>query len=295
MRLAALAFAVLAFPSFAADPAWEKSVADWRARAEKSLRSDNGWLTLAGRYVMKPGANTFGTGAGNDIVFPKGLGPERIGTIVVEPGNVTLRLEPGLAMAKDGKPFTERVLQTGMGQRDWVTMGRLAMHVIEREGRYVLRLADNESEVRRSFGGRLWYEVKKPYLVDAKYVAYPPGRKVTIVNVLDESSEEPSPGYVEFTLGGRKHRLDAVGEDQGLFFVFRDATAGDTTYRPGRFLYVEKAPAPGSTFKLDLNRAYNPPCAFSEFTTCPLPPEQNILKVRVEAGEKYPPRKASAG
>jgi len=112
------------------------------------------------------------------------------------------------------------------------------------------------------------------------------------VNVIDEVSDEPSPGYVEFTLHGRKQHLDVVGtDDDGLFIVFRDATAGKTTYPPGRFLFVEGKPKPGETFFLDLNRAYNPPCAFSEFTTCPLPPKQNILKTAVEAGEKYPPRR----
>ena len=112
------------------------------------------------------------------------------------------------------------------------------------------------------------------------------------MNVLDEVSDEPSPGYVEFKLDGKTQRLDVVGDDDGLFMIFRDDTAGKTTYKPGRFLYVEKKPEPNKTFKLDLNRAYNPPCAFSEYTTCPLPPEQNILKVKVEAGEKFPPKRA---
>jgi uncharacterized protein (DUF1684 family) len=294
---AALACAFLAACAAApapppADPAWEQSLADWRARAERSLRTDNGWLTLAGRFVMKPGANTFGTGPENDIVFPPGLGPARIGTIDVQPGKVTMKLAAGVTMDKDGVPFTERVMGTAVDKRDWVRLGRATMHVIEREGRYVLRLADNESEVRKGFHGRVWYAPDPAFRVSATFVPYPPGRKVTIVNVLDEASDEPSPGYVEFTLGGATQRLDAVGDDQGLFFVLRDATAGETTYRPGRFLYVEKKPEPGKPFVLDLNRVYNPPCAFSEFTTCPLPPEQNILKVRVDAGEKYPPRRA---
>jgi uncharacterized protein len=288
--IAVLAFAV---PAFAADDPWQKSVEEWRARVEKSLRADNGWLTLAGRYVMKPGANTFGTGDANDIVFPKGLGPERMGTVFVAPGKVTVTLAEGVTMMNAGEPFTERVMGVEDGKRDWVSSGRAAFHIITRDGRYVLRLADNESLVRSGFGGRVWYDVKEPFRVPAKFVPYPKGRKVTIINVLDEASDEESPGYVEFALRGKKYRLDAVGDDDGLFFVFRDQTAGDTTYRPGRFLYVEKKPAPGTTFMLDLNRAYNPPCAFSEFTTCPLPPEQNILKVRIEAGEKYPPRKSA--
>ena len=114
---------------------------------------------------------------------------------------------------------------------------------------------------------------------------------IPIVNVLDEVSDEPAPGYIEFELDGRKYTLDVVGDDEGLFTIFRDPTAGDTTYASGRFLYIEEKPKPGEIFKLDLNRAYNPPCAFSEFTTCPLPPKQNILKVRIDAGEKYPPRR----
>ena len=275
------------------DPGWPQSLVQWRARAEKNLRANNGWLTLAGRYVMKPGANTFGTGPANDIVFPKGLGPERMGTITIAGGKVTLRMAPGLTVSKEGMDLDELILGTDLGRRDWVTRGRMAMHVIKLEDRYVLRLADNESEVRKGFGARVWYEPDAAYRVNAKFVPYPPGRSLTIINVLDEASDEPSPGYVEFELGGQVQRLDAVGDDDdGLFFVMRDATAGETTYRPGRFLYVEKKPEPGKPFVLDLNRAYNPPCAFSEYTTCPLPPKQNILKVRVEAGEKYPPRRA---
>ncbi len=275
-----------------ADPAWETALAEWRGRAEKGLRADNGWLTLAGRFVMKPGVNTFGTGEANDIVFPKGLGPARMGEITIAGGKVRMKLAPGVTVRKEGMDLDEVVLGTDVERRDWVTMGRLAMHVIEREGRYVLRLADNESEVRKGFGNRVWYEPDAAYRVQATFVPYPPGRKITIINVLDEASDEASPGYVEFELAGERHRLDAVGEDKGLFFVLRDATAGETTYRPGRFLYVPAKPEPGKPFELDLNRVYNPPCAFSEFTTCPLPPKQNILKVRLEAGEKYPPRRA---
>ncbi|HXN15703.1 MAG TPA: DUF1684 domain-containing protein [Usitatibacter sp.] len=283
--------ALIAVPARAVDSAYVKSVEDWRARAEESLRKDNGWLTLAGRYVMKPGVNTFGTGAANDMVFPPGLGAERMGAITVEPGKVSLKAAPGVTFTKDGVLFSERLMGTDVDKRDWVSSGRAAFHVIEREGRYVLRLADNESEVRKGFGGRVWYDVNDAYRVNAKFLGYQPPRKISIVNVLDEVSEESAPGYVEFELGGRTQRLDALSEDGGLFIIFRDATAGQSTYGSGRFLYVEKAPQPGERFLLDLNRAYNPPCAFSEFTTCPLPPKQNILPVRVEAGEKYPPRR----
>jgi hypothetical protein len=265
----------------------------WRDRVEQSLRRDNGWLTLAGRFVMKEGVNTFGTDAGNDIVFPPqlaGVGPAHLGTITVDGRNKTVTLQPadGTNWTSEGKAFQgQRKLGTSSGKRDWVSLDRISMHVIERDGKYILRLADNKSDVRANFKGRIWYPPNTAFNTTAKFIPYPPGKTIPIVNVIDEVSDEPSPGYVEFTIKGKKYKLDAVGDDGGLFFVIRDATAGDTTYRPSRFLYIEKKPEPNVPFTLDFNRAYNPPCAFSEFTTCPLPPKQNILPFRVEAGEKY--------
>ena len=292
MKIApALLCAALAAPALAADPGYVQSVAQWRAEIEQRLKRDNGWLTLAGRYVMHAGANTFGTGPDNDIVFPAGLGPDRMGTITVDPGRVSVDAAAGLSIAQDGASFTHKEFKVGEDVRDWVSMGRASFHVIERNGRYVLRLADRESPVRARFGGRVWYPVDESYRVTAKFVPYDPPRKIAIVDVIDEVSEEPAPGYVEFRLHGRTYRLDAIGEDDGLFFVFRDATAGKTTYGSGRFLDVEPKPRPGESFALDLNRAYNPPCAFSAYTTCPLPPKQNVLATPIEAGEKYPPRK----
>jgi uncharacterized protein (DUF1684 family) len=277
----------------AIDPAYVKKVLDWRARADKGLRRDDGWLTLAGRYVLKPGENTFGTAPTNDIVFPEGLGPAGMGSVFVEPGKkeVRVKLVPGYTMQASDGAFTERVMGIALDHRDWVRNGRTAFHIIERNGRYVLRLADNESEVRKHFGGRVWYDVDDNYHIPATYTPYETPRKIPIVNVLGDVSNEDAPGYVEFLLHGRPYRLDAVGDDEGLFFIFKDQTAGDTTYGSGRFLYVEKKPKPGERFMIDLNRAYNPPCAFSEYTTCPLPPKQNVLPVRVEAGERYPPLK----
>ncbi|MEQ1519225.1 MAG: DUF1684 domain-containing protein, partial [Usitatibacteraceae bacterium] len=213
-----------------------------------------------------------------------------IGTITVDAvkKSVTLQLSEGVSMTSDGAAFSgERALKFDPAKRDWVSLGRISMHIIERDGRYVLRLADNESLVRKNFPGRVWYDVDPAFKVNAKFVPYPPGKKLYIVNVIDEISEEPCPGYVEFTLKGKKYKMDVVGEDQGLFFVMRDGTSGDTTYRPSRFLYVDKRPKANETFQLDFNKTYNPPCAFSEFTTCPLPPKQNILKTRIDAGEKY--------
>lgn len=291
-------FALFAFPDIPmALPAENSSYADhiqkWRATREEKLRADNGWLTLAGRYPLKAGSNTFGTGQNNDVIFPAalaGIGPERLGTIDVDPKEkkVTLKLSDGVSMASGGKSFTgERVLGTRTDKRDWVALGRLSMHVIERSGKYVLRLADNESPVRKNLAGCVWYPPDEAYNVEARFVPSPGGKTLSIVNIIGEISKQPCAGYAEFQLHGKVHRLDAIKEGEGLFFVFRDATAGDTTYGASRFLDIDKEPQANASFTLDFNKAYNPPCAFSEYTTCPLPPKQNILKTRIEAGEKY--------
>lgn len=296
MRIVLLTILMLFYPHIA-QPAenmnYAEEIQKWRAAREESLRADNGWLTLAGRYPLKDGANTFGTGKQNDIKFSSalaGIGPESLGTIEVdrEEKRVTLKLADGVSMLSDGKTFTgERVMGTATDRRDWVALGRLSLHVIERNGTYILRLADNESLVRKNFPGCVWYASDEQYKVEAKFVAYAEKKDLAIVNIINEVSQQSCPGYAEFELHGKMHRLDAIKDGEGLFFVFRDGTSGDTTYPPARFLDVDKQPESSATFTLDFNKAYNPPCAFSEYTTCPLPPKQNILKTRIEAGEKY--------
>lgn len=274
-----------------AEPTYAEEIKKWRADREQKLKADNGWLTLAGRFIMKDGANTFGTGKDNDVVFPpelKGTGPERLGTLVVDTAGkkVTLKPADGIAMVSGEKEFKgERVFDTA--KRDWVGKDRFRMHVIERDGKYILRLADNQSELRKSFPGCVWYPADEKFKVEAKYVEYPEEKTLTIVNIIGEKSKQPNPGYAEFKIGGETFKLDGIREGDGLFFVFRDATAGDTTYVQARFIDIDKRPKGGETFTLDFNKAYNPPCAFSEFTTCPTPPAQNVLKVRIEAGEKF--------
>jgi uncharacterized protein (DUF1684 family) len=273
---------------------YQQELRAWRDLREKKLRADNGWLALAGRFPLQPGANTIGTGKVNDVVFPpelKGTGPDRLGVIEVDADakRVSLRLAVGVEFVAGDKPFVgERSFATD--KPDWVGLGRMRFHIIVRDGRYFLRLADNESAVRKHFPGCVWYAADERFKVDAKFVPHPAGKTIRMMNVLDQTSEEPCPGYAEFQLNGETYKLDALAEDGGLFFVFRDATAGDTTYPPGRFLTIEKRPKDGATFTLDFNKAYNPPCAVSAFTTCPVAPKQNVLKVRIEAGEKFSKR-----
>lgn len=263
----------------------------WQSEREVKLKGENGWLTLVGRFPLKEGVNRFGVGTDNEVVLPsdlKEIGPTRLGSITVNAlaGTASLKLADDVVMKSEGNEFRgERAFVLNGETRDWVACGRMSMHVIARDGKFFLRVADNESEQRTQFPGCTWFEPNSKWRVEAKYVAYGEEKILVINNILGERLEQPCCGYAEFRVDDVSYRLDAIREGEGLFFVFRDATAGEITYGGGRFIDIEKGPADGEMFILDFNRAYNPPCAFSKYTTCPLSPPQNILKVRIEAGE----------
>ncbi len=277
---------------------YKESVERWRATAEQSLRKDNGWLTLAGRYVLKVGSSSLGCGEGFDVKLPVGTCPEgsaALGTVNVgdEEGKPTVKLSSNAQTpwSKEGIDFPERTMGTDGNNRDWVSLGRLAMHFINRDGKIVLRLADNQNELRKNFAGRVWFDVKDNYKVKARYVPSKPGNKIAIVDVLGDIHDEASPGSLQFTLKGKAYKLDVVADegDDELFVIMKDGTSGNETYGAARFMVVTAPKYLHKTAQLDIdfNKAYNPPCAFSAYTTCPLPPEQNQLAVRIEAGEKY--------
>jgi uncharacterized protein (DUF1684 family) len=281
--LPALAAAPSAAPG---SPTWAEALAAWRAKADKSLRRDNGWLTLVGRHVLRYGATTIGSAPGNDIVLDAAIAPPALGVVHVGERHVRLDLAPGVTMTRDGAPFASTALATDPGGAAWVSTGRLALQVIRREdGQAVLRVADNGSPLRASFAGRVWFDPNASLALPATFTPYPKGTRITIANVLNEISQEDAAGSLAFTVNGVRHTLDAVDDGGNLFIIFRDATAADATYPPGRFLYIEK-PKDGR-WTIDFNRAYNPPCAFSAYTSCPLPPKQNVLAPRIEAGEKF--------
>ena len=278
-----------------ADPAWRTDLAAWRKRADDGLRRERGWLSITGRWELEAGANTIGAGPASRVKLSDELAPASLGTVHVANGKAKLVLSPGQTMQAIEKgalkeAFTERELLAGRDNIEWVTSGRLSLQFVRRgDGSFVMRAADRDAPIRTTFPGRTWYEPRAAYRVPARFVPKP-GAKVPIVNVRGEVSEEAVAGELEFSLGGRTLRLDALDDDGNLYVIFRDATSGGTTYPPGRFLYLAK-PADGR-WVIDFNRAYNPPCAFSAYTTCPLPPPQNWLDVAIPAGERYAERKS---
>jgi hypothetical protein len=271
-----------------ADEAYRAEVAKWRADREARLTADGGWLTVAGLFWLKEGENRFGTDPAADIALPAGSAPAKAGVFERKGERVTVRLLPGVSGRVGGKPVEGAVALRAdtSGASDVLEMGALSLSVIERGGRYGIRLKDKNNAARKSYAGLRWFEVKEDYRVEARWVAYPEPKPVEVPNVLGQTAPMPSPGYAEFTLAGRALRLDAVlegPEAEELFVIFRDQTSGKETYGAGRFLYAELPK--GGKVVLDFNKAESPPCAFTPYATCPLPPRQNRLPVRVEAGE----------
>ena len=280
---------VLAFVAAANSP-YVADVEQWRTKREERLKADGGWLTVSGLFWLKDGANTFGSAPGNDIVLPA-VAPARAGVIAFSGGKATVRAEPGVRILSGDKPVTAMELRadTASGGPDVLVLGPLSLQVIERGGRYGIRMKDNESARRRAFAGLDWYPVSEAHRVVARFVAHPAPTTIAVANVLGQEDQMASPGYVVFKIGDREVRLDPVLEEpdaKELFFIFKDQTAGRDTYPAGRFLYTD-LPKDGAV-TLDFNKAVSPPCAFTAYATCPLPPPQNRLPVRIEAGEKKP-------
>lgn len=282
-------------PSVLDPAAHRREVEAWQRARDARLRSDTGWLTLVALHWLHPGNNTFGTAADNELVLPVGSGaPAHAGTFRLDGGRIAVEATPGAALTLGGQPISARALRTDAGgaQPDVLAVGSLTLQIIERQGRLAVRVKDKNSEVLRTFTGLAYYPIDPRYRVVARYTPHPAPRTIRVPNVLGGSEELPTPGTATFELGGKTHHLDPVIEEPGdrqLFFIFRDQTAGKTTYGAGRFLYAEP-PAdlarPG-TMVLDFNKAYSPPCAFTPYATCPLPPPQNRLPIPVEAGERH--------
>ena len=302
MPAVALAALLAVGPAWSAvpDAAYSTELAQWREKADKGLTRERGWLSIVSRDELAPGSYTIGSAPDNKIVLPKGLAPAHLGVVIAGNDKARLELAKGQTMrtvAKDdeGQTFTQRDLVTGATRLEWVTSGRLSLQFVKREdGKIVVRAADRESPRRTTFAGRLWYEPQSEYKVPAKFTPKPDGATIPIANVRGEISYEKVAGTLEFTVNGQKMSFDALDDEGDLFIIFRDRTSNSTTYPPGRFLAVTK-PQAGGTWVVDFNKAYNPPCAFSAFTTCPLPPPQNWLQGDVAAGEKYMGRSSAKG
>ncbi len=265
-RLCAAALAAIGVAWAAGYP---EEIRAWREQREQSLKAPGGWLTVAGLFWLKPGANAFGTDPANAIVLPAGSAPARAGVFTLAGGKVSVTMN---GRTRELRPDS-----------DTAPVGRLELLPIKRGDRYGIRMKDPESALRRDFKGLKWFAARESWRITARFVAEP--RQLPVTNVLGQTEPEPCPGYAVFTVNGREFRLYPTQEGKRLFFVFRDRTAGKETYPAGRFLYSDLAQ--NGKVVLDFNKAYNPPCAFTPYATCPLPVKENRLPVRIEAGEMF--------
>jgi uncharacterized protein (DUF1684 family) len=271
-----------------ADEPYRAAVRKWREEREARLKADGGWLTVAGLFWLEEGRKSFGSDKASDFVLPVSA-PAEAG--VFERTGATVRVvpKPGAGVTLNGRPLAAPAVMRPdvSGQPDVLAIGPLTMTVIQRGERYGIRLRDRDNPARREFRGLAWFDVDEGWRIEAKFVPYPEPKAVKVPNVLGQMNEMPSPGQAEFTRDGQTIRLDGVLEEKDadeLFYIVRDGTSGKETYGAGRFLY---APMPkDGRVVLDFNKAYSPPCAFTPYATCPLPPKQNWISIRVEAGEK---------
>ena len=269
------------------DP-YRADVEKFRQQREAKLTSDTGWLTIAGLYFLTKPATTVGASAENDVVLPAGT-PPRVGTFALaKDGKVSVTLDPGVNVKLlDGKPFTGGPIKSdGEGSPDRLVLGDVQVWVHQSGDRPAIRVRDKNNHLRKEFTGMKWYPVNDAYRVEATFEPLDKPEVLQIPNMLGDIDNMTVPGHVRFMLNGKEHRMVAVTEnDTEFWFIFRDLTSGEETYPAARFLYTARPDANGKV-TLDFNRAENPPCAFNSYATCPLPPPENRMQVRVEAGEK---------
>lgn len=246
----------------------------WQKTRDARLRADDGWLTLVGLHWLNEGTNKL---------------PE-LGIFSLEKGRVTLRTDPKTALTIDEKPVTapvELIADTEPGGPTVVAAGTKRFQIIKRSDRYGVRVKDAQSAARTNFLGMDYYPIHSKWRVEAKLEPHDPPKKIPITNIVGQTTDEVSPGSLVFNLNGKMYRLDPILEEGSTdyFVIFKDETNRDATYPAGRYLYTSPA-GPDGRVVLDFNKAYNPPCVFTPFATCPLPPLQNRLPLRIEAGEK---------
>lgn len=268
--------------------AYVNHIAEWQQKRVANLTRDDGWLTLTGLFWLEEGENRFGSAAENDLVFPGDDLPPAMGKFIFDDRSVRIQITPGVDVFHEQKPVTEMtLLSDAQGKPTVLTYATHSWHIIKRGERFGVRLRNSEAAALKAFKGIDTYPVDPQWRIPATLKPYHPPKKIQVPNVLGTVSEENCPGALEFEIGGKNYRLDVIAEKDAeqYFIIFADETNGEETYSAGRFLYAERVDGRGITF-LDFNKAYNPPCAFSDFATCPLPPLQNRLPVKVTAGEK---------
>lgn len=289
MRSFVAIFIIMIFISvFAQDSEYIQEIQAWHAQREARLKQADGWLSLAGLYWLKDGENTFGADATNDIRLPHGKAADFIGSFFRDGKKVTVTINDGVVVTNSDQRV--EVMELASDESESPTLldhQSLRFYVIIRGDRVGIRLKDLQSETVKNFTGIPMFPIEKKWKIKARLDTENSPKTLNIPNVLGDIEESPCPGALVFTFEGRDYKLYPTGEidSPSYFIIFADASSGDETYGAGRFLSVPGVDDNMQTF-IDFNKAVNPPCAFSPYATCPLPPKGNRLPFKVLAGEK---------
>ena len=264
-----------------------KTVKDWQNNRLESLKSENGWLNLVGLHWLKEGQNPFGSNEANNIIFPK-TAPDFIGTIILYKDNLSVSINKEVevfindSLIKNNDIFTDTDKNTTMFK-----MGSFRWFIIKRGDRYAIRLRDIESPLVNEIAELPSFPIDSKWRIETKFEKFDSPKEIAVPNVLGDIEFEKCYGLLKFQIDEKEYSLMPLGDGvkNNFFLIFADETSAEETYGAGRFLSVEKPDKNGNTY-IDFNKATNPPCAFTDFATCPLPPKENILPVKIMAGEK---------
>jgi uncharacterized protein len=269
-----------------AENTYLKEIAGWDTKRVQNLKADNGWLNLAGLYWLNEGKNSFGSSKKNNVVFPEGTIEPEVGYLERSGYTIKLVVTTPTEIKMNGKPVKEALIfHKDSVNNPILSHGNLQWNIIKQQEKIGLRLRNLKSDELVNFKGIERFPVDTAWRITATLLADTVPVTISITTILGQIVQEKTPGKLAFSINNKQYTLIALEEDDALFILFADATNGDETYASGRFLYVKKPGADGKTI-IDFNKAYNPPCAFTPYATCPLPPKQNNLPIAIPAGEK---------
>jgi len=268
---------------------FDKQEMKWREERDKSMRSPTSWLTIAGLFWLDEGENTFGTDKTNKLVLPSGSAPSFCGKFILEEGKVKVIAAEGAGIMINGEEIDEKILTSdNQGNPDVLELNDLRMWIIKRGERYGIRMRDPNAQAYKEYKGLEFFPPSEKFRIKGNFVPYDKEKAIEITTVAGTMAEMISPGSVLFALDGKEYRLEAFKENEEntkLFIVFKDLTNGEETFAKGRFLTADVLD--NGKVDLNFNRAVNPPCNYTPFATCPVPPHKaNWLNVHIEAGEK---------
>jgi uncharacterized protein (DUF1684 family) len=269
-----------------AQKTYRQEINEWRKERNETIRKENGWLSLAGLVWLKLGKNHLGSDPKSEIQQPERI-PANIGHLEYNGKSVSLHALPNMQIMVNDKPTEFAILQPDISDDpSFITLQDVRLVVIQRGNKVGVRMWDNQRESRRSFPARTWYDIDENFRIPATYTAYENPKKAYFPDLSGEKSEFPVEGFLSFDFNDHHYQLDINKEDDGTLFIrFWDPTSRDETYPTGRYLIADQE-ADGGIF-IDFNKAYCPPCAFTDFATCVFAPEQNHLDFRVTAGETF--------